>query len=224
MPTSLQLELPKRQLQALIIAIRPSILWRVDAKTPPLDLLDDNGIAGWRVGVSALLPVLSKCDDPGAKEVYQWLDLDQRREEARWHDPQAALTLALEVLRPRSWGAQRDPIVLDQWLTNIDAALSRYPLKHTSAPPFAQRQAVRLHSLLAQEPGTEVTRRQLTRLAQAKPASRDTTPHLGCLSLAGRAELRAIGRWLEIEGTPQAQQPAENPSWQITSALEAASA
>jgi hypothetical protein len=189
-----------------------------------LDLLDDDGIAGWHVGVLGLIPLLSDCSDPDTREIHRWLTLDQRREEARWHDPQAALTQALEVLRTRSWGDQRDPVVLDQWLINIDAALRRYPLQHTAPPPFAQRQAARLHTLLAPEPGTEVIRRQLSRLAQAEPAGGETTPHLRSLSLTSRAELHAVARWLEIERPSEAELATPSPASCTAPKLEWASA
>ena len=193
MPAS-HLDRSKRQLHALISAIRPSIIWRIDGKTAPLDLLDDNGIAGWNVGVLALLPRLAQCTDPQSHEVHQWLSRDHRLEAARWHDPQAVLTQALEVLRTKSWGDQADPAVLDQWLQNIDAALARYPFQQTAPTPFAQRQAVRLRTLLGSEPGTELTRRQLARLAQSDPGPSDRTPHMRCLSLASCDDLQAIGR------------------------------
>lgn len=218
------LDRSKRQLHALISAVRPSIIWRVDGQTAPLDLLDDNGIAGWRVGVLAVLPRLGRCSDPQSVAIGEWLTRDQMLEQERWHDPQAVLTQALEVLSNKSWGDHRDPKVLDRWVQNVDAALARYPLQQTAPTPFTQRQAAKLHTLLANEPGTELTRRRLARLAQADPTPGVETPRLRCLSLASRCELRAIGQWLAIDRRSRPHLAADNTKWIAAPELAAASA
>lgn len=165
--TALDVDTPLAQTRTLILSLRPSIAWRIGMATAPVDLLDDNGLIGWRLGTERIGTQLRDKPSPSALEhrVLDWLGHDWLLEGFRWRSLHTVFARACLALGPtgRRNTAGSPELVERQWTRNLAAALSRVGPHY--APSKAElRMAGRLGRLLPTGPAADWVHGELARL------------------------------------------------------------
>lgn len=195
----------QKQLRALVTAVRPSILWRIDGVTQPLDLLDDDGVTGWQVGLAAMAARLPSASTGDSRDLREWIVQDQDLERSRWCTPRIVLAHARVVLTSNYWQLSRDQIVLQRWLDNIEAALQRSPSTHLEPERSTQRHAAHLVRILRGETSAAETLDALRFVANLTPrAGHLEGPYRGLVTKHG---IKVLKRWLDLDpavGKPMA--------------------
>ncbi len=186
----------QKQFRALVTAIRPSIIWTIDGVTQPRDLLDDDGIIGWQVGLGSIEAQLEGTTDPSLLALADWINREQELEKSRWKNPRFALAQARDVFGSKSWQTTRDQALLGCWLDNIDAALVRSPATHRSPLLSTQRYASHLSRLLKNEALADGVRNRLERITQLDPAQESREPILNDPRFVNRSDLAMLDCWL----------------------------
>jgi hypothetical protein len=197
--TALDVDTPLAQTRTLILSLRPSIAWRIGMATAPVDLLDDNGLIGWRLGTERISTQLKDKPNPAALEtrVLDWLRHDWLLEGFRWrslHTVFARACLALGPTGRRNTVASPE-LVERQWTRNLAAALSRVGPHY--APSKAElRMAERLVKLLPRDSKSEWVRDELATLEPMADTPQRPEGHLSELwSLTRKCDqstLRAV--------------------------------
>lgn len=196
---SLDVDTPLAQARTLILSLRPSIAWRIGMATAPLDLLDDNGLIGWRLGTDRIATALANKGTltPLEADVATWLENDWLLEGFRWrslHTVFARACLALGQTGRRNTTILPD-LVEQHWIRNLATAFDRVGPRY--APSRAElRMASRLLRLLPKEPETMVVLDELVSLSPAEDTPSRALGHPGDLwSLtrkSDQATLRAV--------------------------------
>ena len=129
------------RLSAIILGIRPSVA-HVYGSTdrPPADNLTNLGIEAWRVGLRQLHTDMCAQPslDPTERWIHDWLTVELRREQARWHDASTLLELLAVTLGPASPDPTTGPrgrLFWDQWRRNLAYHVSRVETGATVATP-----------------------------------------------------------------------------------------
>lgn len=178
--TTLDVDTPLAQARTLILSLRPSIAWRIGMATSPLDLLDDNGLTGWRLGTDRIAtqlranPYTSELED----SVLDWLDNDWLLEGFRWRSLHTVFARACLALGPtgRRNTAATPELVERQWTRNLAAALSRVGPHY--APSSAElRMGERLYRLLPTGPEADWVCNELARLEPVDDTPRRAEGH-----------------------------------------------
>lgn len=178
--STLDVDKPLAQARTLILSLRPSIAWRIGMATSPVDLLDDNGLTGWRLGTDRIANQLRA--DPLTSEleerVLDWLDHDSFLEGFRWRSLHTVFARACLVLGPtgRLNTAAAPELIERQWTRNLAAALSRVGPNYT--PSRAElRMGERLHRLLPAGPEADWVCNELAQLEPAEDTPRRAGGH-----------------------------------------------
>lgn len=194
-----QSKIVKMKVRLLTRSLRPTIARRLGEAHAPIDLLDDNGVAGWEIGVRRILLDLEdeREDSKYAREIRSWLHDDLEAERVRWRGPSTSIwqfRLALAALEP-------DADVVDEffavWRANLEAAIDR--CDHWQAYPTEWEAATvrRLRAELTSARRGEEVYEALDTLSLAK------SPHAS-VAVRDRSLLRPHNRrgvrdWLDAE-------------------------
>ncbi|MGF1597260.1 MAG: hypothetical protein ACFCVK_10070 [Acidimicrobiales bacterium] len=110
----------------LLLSIRPSLARMMGLDVVPADLLDENGIAGWGLGMSQLLQDLDPSDAgrPLGPAIGDWLERELRSEGRRWRAATAWLW-QLDLILRTTTPSPGDEAVVAAWTSNVDAAVAR---------------------------------------------------------------------------------------------------
>lgn len=188
----------QKQLRALVVTIRPSIIWRIDGLTQPLDLLDDDGITGWQVGLGLISNQLANSETDTSQQVWDWIERERELEKSRWNDPRKVLALARIVFSSNCWQLSRDQILLERWLENIEAALTRSPATHHTPGKTTRRHATHVIRLLRDESSALDTRKRLCNLVNLAPDTEPDDAPIDDCKLTNQEDLALLANWLEI--------------------------
>jgi hypothetical protein len=167
--------------RSLIFTLRPSIAWRLGLASAPMDLLDDNGILGWRLGTTELRRNLNDLNGSRAVDgLRTWLANDALVEPFRWRSLHTVLMTACLALghAGQARTATDADLVAGVWMRNVNAAFTRVGPTYT--PSRAElRLAARLGRLLPAGPGTELIRQNLDQLVLAEDTPKQGRGHVG---------------------------------------------
>lgn len=114
--------------RGLVVAIRPSIAWRLGIPVPPLDNLTQDGSLGWHLGLRSVLRRHRKHPDATPESVIGWLSeqaLDQQRRQIPLVDIVEALRWSIPALEDQLVAMDTAEFV-DCWQANLaDSARPR---------------------------------------------------------------------------------------------------
>jgi hypothetical protein len=188
----------QKQLRALVTAVRPSILWRIDGITQPLDLLDDDGITGWQVGLGSISSQLENSGSETCQRVWDWIERERELEKSRWTNPRIVLAQARIVFSSSCWQLSRDQVLLERWLENIEAALARSPATHRTPRRTTQRHATHVLRLLRDESLASDMRKRLWSVVKLAPSTGPDDASADDGRLITQADLALLATWLQI--------------------------
>lgn len=188
----------QKQVRALISAIRPSIIWSIDRITQPVDLLDDDGITGWQVGLSSIRSQLHESDRHCPLELLDWINREQELEKSRWKNPITVLAQTRAVLGSKTWQMSHDQALLEQWLHNIEAAFARSPASQHTPLRATQRYAAQVLGLLQNEAAAVEVRNRLAKVVKLEPMRKEIAPINEAPRLVNRCDLHMLDRFLSL--------------------------
>lgn len=188
----------QKQVRALVTAIRPSIIWSIDGITQPMDLLDDDGITGWQVGLGSIRSQLDGSDQRCHLALLNWIKSEQELEKSRWKNPITVLAQTRAVLGSKTWQLSHDQALLDQWLQNIEAAFARSPASQHMPLRSTQRYAAQVLGLLQNEAAATEVRNRLCTIVKLEPMRDEIAPINEAPRLVSRSDLRMLDRFLCI--------------------------
>lgn len=188
---------------SLVLGVRPGIAWRLGHQTLPADVLDDDGIAGWSVGLSSLQRTMAEyspagADHPATAELStlrRWIDLELQRERKRWLTPATMVrSFRLVVLAGESSNSR----TLARWADNVAAAARRATSGDADRPHSLQRHLEYLRTALPDNKTGHRCQRSLDQLKGPTPDPRDGLRErdtwLPLLPKADRADMRG---WIQ---------------------------
>ncbi|MEL7158877.1 MAG: hypothetical protein AAFN30_20100 [Actinomycetota bacterium] len=199
MNPQLEQQLSRRTAQ-LLAGIRPSILRRIGYRAAPLDLLDDDGLMGWSIGVNRLLADMTTNPSPTsvAAEMIDWLQGEVSTEAARWRSPDLVLRQLEFILRvwPEAGRAYRFASV---WSDNVEAARQR---TLTRGLGVVAHDRARLERLLDRAVGVATLEPLAASLERARTdlevvPDGPSTPARSAGLLLPAPKRRTLTRWLE---------------------------
>ena len=185
---------PGPRLRALVQGVRPSVLAAVGIDAAPFDLLDGDGITGWRLGLQCLAGGFDGTPDGSdAIALEAWVDREIDKEQFRWGNALTvvrALDTALESTPASDYGGR----FIRTWSSNLRWTERRCRHGQCRLEGDVTSPATRIRSRLRGVTGSDQILRPLATI-EAMPVT--TLPHPWHHSdLVAEEDLDLLREWL----------------------------
>lgn len=120
-----------RQAAILIRGVRPSYGWLAGATPPADDRFDEPRLLGWRAGCRMLAsrlaaaPEADSAEDPLLRQLADWVEFEQRVDDARWTHIRPVAMLGASVFEDLADRDDEAPEILAAWTSTLQWCLAR---------------------------------------------------------------------------------------------------